>query len=93
MFSFSDMVRIAMLPPHAPVSNMITAGACSDWELVLHAFFDEELDAADSLACKLHLGRCQRCSGELENLKSMRQKIRRSAIGWAPPDALRNRIG
>jgi hypothetical protein len=29
----------------------------------------------------------------LENLKSMRQKIRRSAIGWAAPDTLRNRIG
>jgi anti-sigma factor RsiW len=62
---------------------MSTAGACSDWELVLHAFFDGELDAADSLACELHLGRCQRCSVEMKNLKSMRQKFGRSAIGWA----------
>jgi hypothetical protein len=29
----------------------------------------------------------------LRNLKSMRQKLRRSAIGWVAPDALRNRIG
>jgi hypothetical protein len=93
MFSLSDMVRIAMRPPHAPVSSMSTAGACSDWELALHAFFDGESDAADSLACKLHLGRCQQCSGQLENLKSMRQKIRRSAVSWVVPDALRNRIG
>ena len=93
MSSLSDIVRIAMLPPPAPVSSMSTAGACSDWELVLHAFFDGELDAADSLACELHLERCQRCAGELKNLKSMRQKIRRSAIGWAAPDTLRNRIG
>ena len=93
MSSLSEMVRIAMLPPPAPESSMSTAGACSDWELVLHAFFDGELDGADSLACELHLGRCQRCFGEMKNLKSIRQKIRRSAVGWAVPDSLRNRIG
>jgi anti-sigma factor RsiW len=93
MSSLSDMVRIAMLPPPAPESSLSPTGACSDWELVLHAFFDGELDATDALACELHLGQCQRCSGELKNLKSMRQKIRRSAVGWAAPDALRNRIG
>jgi anti-sigma factor RsiW len=93
MFSFSDIARIAMISPPAPETSMSTAGACPDWELVLHAFFDGELDAADSLACELHLERCQRCSGELRKLKSMRQKIRRSVIGWVAPDALRNRIG
>jgi len=93
MSSLSDMMRIAMLPPPAPESSLSTTGACSDWELVLHAFFDGELDAAGSLACELHLDRCQGCSGELKNLKSMRQKIRRSVIAWAAPDALRNRIG
>ncbi|WP_424618317.1 anti-sigma factor family protein [Bradyrhizobium sp.] len=87
------MVHIAMIPPPASESSMSTTGACSDWELVLNAFFDGELDAADSLACELHLGRCQSCSGELKILKSIRQKFRRSAIGWAAPDALRNRIG
>ena len=93
MSSLSDMVRMAMLPPPAPESGISTAGACPDWELVLHAFFDGELDATDSLACELHLGRCQGCSGELKNLKSMRQKIRRSAVGWAARGAMRNRIG
>jgi anti-sigma factor RsiW len=93
MFSFSHTVRAAMIPSPAPESGIGTAGACSDWELVLHAFFDGELDAADSLACKLHLGQCQRCSGELKNLRSMRQKFRRSVIRWAAPDALRDRIG
>jgi anti-sigma factor RsiW len=91
MSTLSDIVRIAMLPPPAPESS--TAGACPDWELVLHAFFDGELDAADSLACELHLGRCQGCSGEMKNLKSMRQKFRRSAVRWAAPGALRNWTG
>ena len=93
MFSLSDMMRIAMTSPPAPETSMSTTGACSDWELALHAFFDGELDAADSQACELHLERCQRCSGELRNLKSIRRKFGRSAIGWAAPDALRNRIG
>jgi anti-sigma factor RsiW len=93
MSSLNEMVRIVMLPPLAPESSMSTAGACSDWELVLHAFFDGELDAADSLACELHLERCQGCSREMKNLKSMRQKLRRSVIAWAAPNALRNRIG
>jgi hypothetical protein len=74
-----------MLPPPAPESSIGTAGACSDWALVLHAFFDGELDAAGSVACMLYLGRCRGCSGELKNLKSMRQKIRRPAIRWAAP--------
>jgi len=87
------MVRIVMISPPAPETNMSTAGACSDWELVLHAFFDGELDAADSLACERHLGRRQRGTGEMKNLKSMRQKFRRSAIGWAAPVVLRHRIG
>jgi len=93
MFSLSDMVRIIMISPPAPDTSMCTPCACSDWGLVLHAFFDGELDAADSQACELHLERCQRCSGELRNLKSIRQKFRRSAIGWVAPNALRNRIG
>jgi len=93
MFPLSDMVRIVMISPPAPEISMSTAGACSDWELVLRAFFDGELDAADSLACELHLGRCRRCSGEMKNLKSMRQRLKRSTIGWTAPVVLRNRIG
>jgi len=87
------MVRMAMIPPSAPGHSGSAGGACSDWELVLHAFFDGELDAADSLACKLHLRQCQRCSGELKNLELIRWRLRRHAIGWTTPDALRNRIG
>jgi anti-sigma factor RsiW len=84
MFSLSDMVRTAVIPPSMPEHSMSAAGACLDWELVLHAFFDGELDAADSLDCKLHLQQCRRCSGKLKNLESMRRKLRRSArVGCA----------
>jgi hypothetical protein len=93
IFSLRDIVRMTTNPPSAAKQSMSAAGACSDWELVLHAFFDGELDAVDSLACKLHLRQCQRCSGELKNLELMRQELRRSAIGWTAPNALRNRVG
>ena len=56
-----------MILPPALDSGPI-AGACSEWELVLRASFDGELDAADSLGCELHLGRCQRC-GETEKVE------------------------
>jgi anti-sigma factor RsiW len=82
-----------MVMVRLPTLESSTTGPCSEWELALHAFFDGELDAADSLTCEQHLERCQRCSGEMKNLKSMRLKFTRSAIGWAAPDALRNRIG
>jgi hypothetical protein len=41
-FSLSDAMRIAVIRPPKPETSMSTAGACADWELVLHAFFDGE---------------------------------------------------
>jgi hypothetical protein len=41
MSSLSDMVRTVMISPPAPQTSMSAAGACSDWELVLHAFSTE----------------------------------------------------
>jgi len=49
-----------------PESNASAAGPCSECELVLHAFFDGELDAAVSLACERNLGQCQGCFVEDE---------------------------
>jgi anti-sigma factor RsiW len=49
-----------------PESNASAAGLCSECELVLHAFFDGELDAAVSLACERNLGQCQGCFVEDE---------------------------
>ncbi|HEY8671786.1 MAG TPA: hypothetical protein VIL63_13155 [Terriglobales bacterium] len=43
MFLLNNMLCIAMIPSAAPESGMSTVGACSDLELVLHAFFDGEL--------------------------------------------------
>ena len=50
-----------------PESNASAAGPCSQCELVLHAFCDVELDAADSLARERDLGQCQGCFVEDES--------------------------
>jgi hypothetical protein len=88
--SLSDIMRIAMLQPPVPARSTGAPGPCSEWELALHAFFDEELDMVDSLTCEQHLAQCQGCSLEVENLKAMRRKIKRFAMRCAPA-ALRNR--
>src|ERR1700738_1956340 len=84
---------IAMICLPACESSVSAAGPCSDWELVLHAFFDGELDAVDSFRCEKLLGQCQGCFLEVRNLKSMRRKIQRSAVSWPARGRLRNRIG
>ena len=40
---FPRAMRMAMIRPAPPESSTSSAGACTDWELVLHAFFDGEL--------------------------------------------------
>ena len=71
---------------------MSNSGPCLEWELLLHAFFDGELDAAHSLRCEQHLAQCLGCSVELKKLKALRQRIARAAVRWPAPAGLRNRI-
>jgi hypothetical protein len=47
-------------------SNACAAGPCSEWELVLYAFFDGELD-------KANCGQCHGCLVEVRRLKSVNQ--------------------
>jgi anti-sigma factor RsiW len=82
-----------MVMVRLPTPEFSTSDPCSEWELALHAFFDGELDAADSSKCEQHLEQCEGCSVEVKNLKSMRRRIARSAMSWRAPLALRNRIG
>ena len=76
-----------------PTPESSTSGPCPEWELALHAFFDGELDAVDSFKCERHLEQCEGSCVEVENLKSMRWRLTRSAMRWRAPLALRNRIG
>jgi hypothetical protein len=75
-------MRMAMIRPPSPESSTSSAGACTDWELVLQAFFDGELNADDSLACRPHLGRC-----------NVAPANERSEIDEAETQAFRQRVG
>jgi anti-sigma factor RsiW len=88
--SLRDLMGMAMVQPPAPARNQAGAAACAEWGFALHAFFDGELDLADSFTCEQHLTQCQGCSLEIENLEVMRRKIKRFAQGWHAP-ALRTR--
>jgi anti-sigma factor RsiW len=67
-------------------------GPCSDWELLLHAFVDGELDAVHSLRCEQHLAGCGACSAEVRKLEAVRQTIGQANARFPAPDALRSRI-
>ena len=82
-------MAVAQTPP-VSVRGRTGAEACTEWGFALHAFFDGELDPADSFACERHVAHCPGCSLEIESLEVMRRKIKRFALGWHAP-ALRNR--
>jgi|SRR5882724_5319042 len=88
--SLRDLMGMAVIQSPAPEHCRAGAAACAEWGFVLHAFFDGELDLADSFTCERHLAHCQGCSLEIESLEVMRRKIKRFAQGWAAP-ALRSR--
>src|SRR3954452_23536195 len=67
-------------------------GPCSDWELLLHAFVDGELDAVHSLRCEQHLAECPACATEVKKLEAIRHTIGQANARYPAPDALRSRI-
>lgn len=90
--SLRDLMGMAVAQPAAPTHGR-GSGVCGEWEFALHAFFDGELDSADSFACEQHLTQCQGCSQEIENLEIMRRKIKRFALGWHAPALQRKFAG
>jgi hypothetical protein len=82
-----------MVQPPVSVRGRAGAEACAEWGFALHAFFDGELDPADSFTCEQHLRQCQGCSLEIESLKVMRRKIKRFAQGRDAPALQRKFAG
>jgi anti-sigma factor RsiW len=60
--------------------------------LMLHAYLDAELDAANTVRFEDHLETCALCRTELERQREMRRAIRAPDVAHAAPDALRRRI-
>jgi hypothetical protein len=91
--SLRDLMGMALVQPSAPEHGQAGLAACAEWEFALHAFFDGELDPADSFICEQHLRQCHGCSLEIENLKVMRRKIKCFALGWHAPALQRKSAG
>ena len=67
-------------------------GPCSDWEPMLQALVDGELDAVHSLRCERHVAGCPTCAAEVRKLQAIRQTIGQANARRPAPDALRSRI-
>jgi anti-sigma factor RsiW len=65
---------------------------CPDKELLLHAWLDGELDAANSLALENHLETCPGCADRLDTLRALRERLADPAFSPAAPAALRRRL-
>lgn len=65
---------------------------CQDVRLLLHAYLDDELGAADSLAVARHLAECEACMQRLRAYTRLRGDLRNPDLYQAAPAALRARI-
>jgi len=68
------------------------AKPCSEWELMLHGFVDNELDAAHSLQIERHVAGCSHCAQQLESLKTLKQRIAQPGVHWRTPDHVRAQV-
>jgi len=65
---------------------------CQDMRLLLHAYLDDELGAADSLAVARHLAGCADCTQRLRAYTRLRDDVRAAGLYRPAPSALRARI-
>lgn len=65
---------------------------CQDVRVLLHAYLDDELGAADSLAIVRHLAECDACKRRFDACAQLRGNLRRADLYRAAPTALRARI-
>ena len=67
--------------------------ACVDQELLLSAFIDGELDAANIVQVEAHVGRCADCRDELERLLALRDLLGGEGVRHAAPETLAKNVG
>lgn len=64
---------------------------CPD-HTMLHAWFDDELDAANAATVEAHVAKCPRCSAMVERTSTLRETLADPALRFAPSAGLRARI-
>lgn len=62
---------------------------CHDARLLLHAYLDDELDAAQSIAITRHMQGCSACAASYAEFTELRKAMAQPALYRRAPDALR----
>jgi anti-sigma factor RsiW len=66
--------------------------ACESDKLLLHAYFDGELDLVRSLQLEEHVKSCSDCSQDLRQQQALRTALQRPELYQRAPQALRERV-
>jgi anti-sigma factor RsiW len=66
--------------------------SCERADSVLHAYFDNELDALSAAEFERHLPECPECASGLATLKSLRSSIKDAGLYKRTPAALRTKV-
>jgi anti-sigma factor RsiW len=65
---------------------------CAEYELLLHALIDGELDAGHARHVEAHVATCAGCAEKLKTLRAMREAMAGADLKFAAPATLRDRI-
>jgi anti-sigma factor (TIGR02949 family) len=65
---------------------------CSEYEVLLHALIDGELDAGHARDVEAHVATCPGCVAKLSAFRAMREAMARADLKQAAPAHLRSRI-
>jgi anti-sigma factor RsiW len=65
---------------------------CAEYELLLHALIDGELDAVHARDVEAHVATCGGCAEKLKTLRAMREAMAVADLKFAAPAPLRDRI-
>lgn len=66
--------------------------SCERANTVVHAYFDDELDALSATDFERHLEQCPECAAALASLRSLRSSIQGAELYERTPSALRKRV-
>lgn len=66
--------------------------SCERGDSVLHAYFDNELDALGAAEFERHLEHCAECAEARENLKSLRSSLNAGRLYQKAPASLRQKL-
>jgi anti-sigma factor RsiW len=72
--------------------NSSTSKQCAEWELMLHGFIDDELDAVHSLQFEQHLATCRNCASQLQRFQALKQVVAQKGVRWQAPDHVRAQV-